>query len=597
MEQLTIPRMVFGRVARQGDRLAVRHRRGGVFHDLSWNQYGEAIADVARGLEALGLEEGQRTAILSNTRIEWHFADLGTQSLAGIAVGIYPTLLAEEVGFILRDCGAKVVFCEDWTQYEKVVQVRAQCPELLQIVLLDPEGVQLGADVLSLDQLRAKGAQLREADPGGFGDLLKRGKPDDLFTIIYTSGTTGRPKGAMISHNNALSVCRAIEELNIISERDVSIEYLPLAHAYERIGGMLLGLYAGGVTAIAESFETLRDDIITVQPTVMVGVPRVFEKIYDSIRNSVEQSGTARRKLFEWALSVGREALPYRLKRLPLPYQLKLRYALADKLVFTRLAQKLGGRLRFALSAAAPLSQEIIEFYFSLGVTLLQGFGMTECSAPAAITTPEDPAIGTVGKPLSCNEIKLADDSEVLIRGANVFKGYWNNPKDTAEALDDKGWLHTGDIGVIDADGNLIITDRKKHLIITAGGKNIAPVAIENALKSEPYITEALAYGDRRPYLVALLTVDEERIQSFAHEQQIQADDFATLLNNPSIKVLIDHCVEKANLTLPRFEQIKRFHILPGQFSIEDGTLTPTLKLKRRKIIERYSELIDEMYN
>lgn len=582
----------FQRLSSRKRKTLLRFRGNGFWEDLSWNLTAEKVRQMAAGLSELGASKGSRIGILSKNRHEWFLADFGILAAGAVSVPIYPTLLAPDIGYILNHCEAEILFVEDTQQLQKIQTVRRQLPKLKKIVSFEP--TPRSADTIELEDLKNIGRRwLRKGE--SVEAKASSIAPEDLATLVYTSGTTGPPKGSRILHKNILSVCRSLEQVFPFEEGDVHLSYLPLAHVYERIGGHFFVMYAGGVISYARSFESLIEDAQVVKPTIFLGVPRVFEKMAQRMNEQLEQSSPLKRSLVRWAQDIGKHCIPYLQQGAPLPPLLRAQSLLAEQLVYQKLRNVLGGKVRTLISAAAPLSPEIQTFFHSLGFTLLEGYGLTETTAPATLNLPGAYKIGTVGKPLPGVEIKIARDSEILIRGENVFGGYFQDPASSKEALKG-GWLHTGDLGQLDAEGFLTITDRKKDILITAGGKNIAPQNIENRLKAHPLISQAVVLGDRKPYLVALLALSEEELTKRAQENGWREKDPAELVQREEIRKEVAELLAQVNSQLARYETIKKYELLPRDFSVESGELTPTLKVKRRIVNERFQDLIQRMY-
>lgn len=450
--------------------------------------------------------------------------------------------------------------------------------------------------VISMNELRELGREEAAKSPGKFEELLDGPDRDDLATIVYTSGTTGPPKGAMISHGNILSVIESMDRTVPADENDRTLSFLPLCHVFERMGGEFPGIYKGVTVNFAESLDTLARDIAEARPTILLAVPRVCEKIYGAIRQRVETSPPPVRALFRWALRVGRKVTPYKLNHTSPPPLLGLQYAIVKKLVFNKLRQAVGGDLRFMVAAGAPLSLEVAQFFHAADIFVVEGYGATETSAPVSFNTLDDCRLGTVGKVIPGVEIKFDKDGEILVRGGNVFKGYWNNEEATKAAFTEDGWFRTGDIGELDPDGYLKITDRKKDLIITAGGKNVAPQNIENRMANDPLVAQFVVCGDRRKYLTALVTLEEEELKRWAEEQGIEETDYRKLTAHPKVAEEVKRRIDELNKNLARYETIKDFRILDHVFTEESGELTPTQKVKRKVVTVKYENLLDSMY-
>lgn len=584
----------WNRLAWRKRKALLRFRGNGYWEDISWNLAAEKVRQIAAGLLHLGLKKGDRACILSRNRHEWFLADFGILAAGGVTVPIYPTLLAEDVAYIVKHSEAKFIFVENEEQKQKILAARKKLPKLQKTIIFEQH--KLEEFVWQLEDLKDNGRRfLKQYADEAVEAIARKISPADLATLVYTSGTTGPPKGSEITHENIFFVCQALEKVWPFQEGDVHLSYLPLAHVYERLGGHFFVMYAGGVIAYARSIDTILEDAQVVKPTVFLGVPRVYEKMAQRIQEKVKQGSALTRSLFEWATRVGDQAARFRQKKQGLPLPLRVQVELAEALVYRKLRELLGGKVKFLVSAAAPLSPEIQRFLQSLGFFLLEGYGLTESTAPATLNLPEAYKIGTVGKPLPGVKVKIARDGEILIKGKSIFKGYFKN-KEASEEVLRRGWLHTGDVGEIDEDGFLKITDRKKDIIITAGGKNIAPQNIENRLKMHPLISQAVIIGDQRPYLTALITLDEQELHKLAAKKGWKEKNYASLAKHREVREELEKVVEEHNRHLARYETIKKFAILERDFSIESGELTPTLKVKRRVINEKFREIIDQMY-
>jgi long-chain acyl-CoA synthetase len=586
----SIPAMYQQLVAEWPHQVNVLRRVAGEWVGTTVAGGSQHVRDLALGLRDLGVGPGDRVGIVANTRPEWGQIDQSILHLGAVTVGIYPTLLADEVAYLLEHAGIEVLFVEDADQLAKVEGIRAQVPALRELVLLDGDGdgARRLEDVEALSKGVAGGDELFEAAWRALG-------PDDLATIIYTSGTTGQPKGAMLTHGNLTYTVHAAVSVLPYENGDTSVAFLPMAHALQRIasyGGMLTR--ARGY--FTESPLTLMDDIREVEPTVQVSVPRIWEKLHARLCEVLAAAPPHRKRIFDWGLAVGREAAPYRKAGTPMPTGLRLRYALAKRLVHDRLKARVFGRnIRFLTSGGAPIDTEILEFFNALGLLILEGWGLTETAAPATLNLPDAYSFGTVGKPIAGTEVVVAGDGELLVRGPGVFKGYYRDEQATADAFTESGFFKTGDIGEIDAEGFVRITDRKKNLIVLSNGKNIAPQKLENRFQTIPLIGATLVHGDRRNYLVALFTLDPDVARSWAKAESVDGD-LAAIAEDPRLVGRLDQLIGEKNAELPRFEQLKRWKILPDEWTTEDGSLTPTLKLKRRVLEARHKELLDSLY-
>jgi len=594
MEYRSMNELFLDRVKQHADEPAYQYKKRGSWVTVTWRQFGQAVRHLALSFLDLGLERGDRVAILNGTNPAWDLADRAVSLIGGITVGIYPTLPADQAGYILAHCGTRAVVIADSAQLAKIRETRPQCPELERLIVIDDEGA-AGDDWLSFAQLIA-GDDAREQRHGERLDRLTAAvEQGDAATFIYTSGTTGPPKGAILTHFNLLNEAAAITETVPVGPTDTTLCWLPLAHAFQR-ACTAAWIWMGGKTAYAESVEKLLENLREVRPTVFYGVPRIFEKAYAKIHEQVAAGSPGKQRVFAWSKRIGLEISRLRQQRRTVPFFLWLRGRLADRLVFRKIREVLGGRVRFFASAGAPIAPEILEFFHAAGITALEAYGATETSAAITFNLVNDFRFGTVGKAMRGMRIKIADDGEILVHGPMVFSGYYRNPEQTAETLSPDGWYATGDVGELDAAGFLRITDRKKDLIITAAGKNIAPQNIENALKQSLYISQAMVYGDRRKFLTALITLDPETLIPWAKGRNLPTDDWPALCAQPPVTELIAAEVAEVNTRLARFETVKYHRIIPDDFSVESGELTPTLKVKRKIVTERYRTLLESMY-
>ncbi|MGA2012041.1 MAG: long-chain fatty acid--CoA ligase [Solirubrobacteraceae bacterium] len=572
---------------RFGDRLAARYRVDGEWRRLTYAEEVEAIEEVALGLLALGIAAGDRVAILSDTRLEWTLASYGITAAGGVVVPVYPTSSARECEWVLGNSGTRALVCENAGQIAKIDGIRATLPDLTTVIAIEP-----GAGDLTLDELRRRGA---DGDRAALAERQAAVTPEDIYTIIYTSGTTGPPKGVVLSHRNAMSVCEMVEELKFISPGETTYLYLPLAHVFALTAQ--LASFDQGTTIVYYGGDTKKilEELIETKPTYMPSVPRIFEKLYAAALKMRDQGTEEDRARFDQAITLGVEVRRRRERGEQVPAELETAFQGADERLYSRVRGLFGGQINQAVTGAAPIASEILEFFYACGVPVLEGWGMTETTAVGTVSTIDHIKFGAVGRAMPGVEVRIApQDGEILLRGPNVFHEYWRNPEATAETLVD-GWLHTGDIGSLDDDGYLSITGRKKDIIITAGGKNLTPSNIENDLKQSRFISQAVMYGDRRPYPVALITLDPEEIVPWAAEQGLPEDP-AQLAATDEARALVQAELDRANANYAQVEQIKRFAILDRDLTIEDGELTPTLKVKRSVINERYAGLLDALY-
>jgi long-chain acyl-CoA synthetase len=591
-----LPTMIRRKADERPNYPAQRYKRDGVWRDLTRRELVEKFSKLACGLMSLGLEKGQRAAVFADTCPEWWWSDLAILSCGGVVATIYQSLLPDEVRYIAEHSQTRYLFVEDCLLLEKVLKVRDQLPDLQKIIVMRELYEDDDPNVIDLSTLEKLGEQALAKDPGMFERRVQQTGPEDLATIIYTSGTTGPPKGVMLSHGNIVFVCWSMSVIfPEIEDGDVHLAHLPLAHAYERCGGHYAVHFNDGIIAYFNGLEHLLTDIAETKPKILLSVPRLFEKIYSVVLMQLEQGPKWKRRMFESGLALGDTIGGLERSGKKVPLLLGLRYNAYRRLIFGKITSKFGGNLKYLVSASAPISKEILRFFAAIGMMPLEGWGMTECAAPGTINRVEHAKIGTVGPSLPGVEIDIADDGEIRVRGPNVLVGYYRDDGNTAALLKD-GWLYTGDIGMIDEDGFLTITDRKKDMIITAGGKNIAPQNIENHFKLDPFISEIMVYGDRKKFLTAIITLDPERLPTWAAEQGVQFDDFADLVGKPEVTELVREIFAERNRVLPRYEQLKLFTILPKQFTREDEDLTPTLKLKKKVIVEKYGHLIEQLY-
>ena len=595
----TLPTMFWRRVVEGGDRVALREKRFGVWRAVTWRQFGERARRVGMALVALGFAKGERASILSGNRPEWLYADLGIAGAGGVSSGIYPTDSAAQVEYLLRDSRSRAVFVEDEEQLDKVLQVRDRLPDLRHIVIFDMEGLAGFGDpmTMSLERCSALGAEHDRLNPGEWERRLAEPQPQELAILVYTSGTTGPPKGAMLSHRNLIFQCEHGTRLLSTRPGDERLSFLPLCHVAERVLGSYFSIFTHTIINFAESPDTIPDDIREVQPTTLGGVPRIWEKFYSAVTLAMADATRLERWAYRTALGIGHRVADRRLERRPVPLGLRLAHGVANRLVLSNIRKMIGiDRCRWLVTGAAPISPDLIRWYLALGATMLEVYGQTENTALATWTPPDGIRPGTVGRPVPYGEVAISPLGEILLRGEHVFMGYYNQPEKTAEALDADGWLHTGDVGEIDEQGYVRITDRMKDIIITAGGKNITPSEIENELKFSPYISDAVVIGDRRKYLTCLVMIDHDNVAKFAQDHDVPYTNFASLTRATPVVDLIAGEIEKVNRKLARVETIKRFRLIERQLDPEDEELTPTMKLKRKLVNQKYRDVIESMY-
>ncbi|MBP7585814.1 MAG: long-chain fatty acid--CoA ligase [Spirochaetes bacterium] len=595
----TINEVFRNRVKKYGDRLAAEKKYKGKWEQTTWNQYYERARDVGLGLYELGVRKGDRISLLSENRLEWIYSDMGALGIGAVVVPIYATLSGDEVEYIIGHSDTKVFIVENKTQLEKAVYAKNKgCPELAKVVVIESAGLQLPEYAMTFEALMELGRKKHAADPALFEKLADDVTREDVATIVYTSGTTGPPKGAMITHKNIMAQMEALDAVRpkYGFDTDQTVPFLPLSHVFERIAGHFYGMYVGLTASYAESMDTIVQDIQEKRPTEILAVPRVCEKVYARITMQVREQPAWKQKVFAWGQEVGKKISERREHKRRIPLLLKLKYKIAYAMIFKKLAMALGGRVRWMTASGAPTAKEIIQFFNGAGIMVVEGYGMTELTAPATMSNLADYRIGSVGKPLPGFEVKLADDGEILAKGDNVIKGYWKQPDVTKESFTADGYFMTGDIGMFDSDGFLYITDRKKDLIITSGGKNVAPQNIENLFKSDPLFSQCIVIGERQKYLTCLLNVDLQVAEKLAQEKGIKVGTPTDLLDSADFMKLVDEHVADRNNHLAKYETIKKYRIVRREFSKETGELTATLKVKRKVVHEMYRDLIDGMY-
>ena len=566
-------------------------KRGGAYGPISASEFGDGVKHLALGLRALGFEAGQKLCILSENRPEWTMTDFATLSAGGLTVPIYTTLVPEQIRYIVDDSDAAIVAVSSAEQWKKIESVKALLPKVRHYITFAAEAP---AGVLTLADVQAKGRAAAQAEPGLYDELVARVKPGDEATLIYTSGTTGVPKGVVLTHDNLLSNIKTASDIIEFSSKDTVLSFLPLSHILERMV-MFTYIYKGCTVGFAESVEAVAQNLLEIRPHIMVSVPRVFEKIYTKVMDQVLSSPALRRRIFFWALKVGKEFGGLKLAGKPAPRGLRIRRAIAARLVFSKIIARTGGRVRFFVSGGAPLSKDIAEFFYAIGLVILEGYGLTETSPLLAVNTFEALRLGTVGKPAPGIDIRIAPDGEILARGPNVMKGYYKKEAETREIMQG-GWFHTGDIGRFDADGFLVITDRKKDLLVTSGGKNVAPQPIENLLKTSPYIGNAVVIGDRRRFVAALVVPHYDKLQEYAKAQGIAFGTVEELCRDRRIVDFLKSEVDRATPLLASYERIKKIAVLPRDFEIEKGEITPSLKVRRDNVTAEYEEAIEALY-
>ncbi|MEQ1804139.1 MAG: long-chain fatty acid--CoA ligase [Burkholderiaceae bacterium] len=596
----TLSAMFWNGAAQRAGQVFMRQKELGLWREWTWAQTAQAVREIGDGLLSLGVQPGDCVSILSNTVVEWVLADLGVLSCGAVCNGIYPTDSSAQTHYLCEDSRTQILFVEDDEQLDKALEVRARLPLLRKIVVFDAEGLREFSDpnVIDLAALRGLGRIHAKAQPNQLDERTAACRPQDLAILVYTSGTTGKPKGAMHSHGGLVYAVRGYNAIVVQDGSDERMCFLPLCHIAERVGGEYSSVYTGAVLNFVENPETVPENVREIAPTVFAAVPRVWEKFYSAVAISLRESGKFQQLIYAWGLGVGARIADLVLAGQPVSAALKAQFMLARWLALDNVRRLIGiHRARFLVTGAAPISADLVKWYLALGVPMLEVWGMTEsCGAatymPAARIKP-----GMVGPACPFNEVKLDPATgEILVRGRNVFMGYLNLPEKTAEAIDAQGWLHTGDVGTVDADGYFRITDRMKDIIITAGGKNITPSEFENDLKFSPYITDAVVVGDKRAYLTVIVMIDLENVEKFAQDRDIPFSNYTSLTRAKEVQELIWGEIERINKKFARVEQIKKFYLLDTQLTAEDDELTPTMKLKRKFVEKKYSEHIEAMY-
>ncbi|MDH4094726.1 MAG: AMP-binding protein [Betaproteobacteria bacterium] len=598
IEHGTVARLFWHGVQTRAPQVILRQKELGIWRAATWEELGRAAREIGMGLAALGFQPGEVASIQSNTNREWVYADLGILGAGGVSNGIYPTDAAAQAEYLLADSGSVFVFVEDEEQLDKILEVRERLPRLRKIIVFDMDGLRDfdDAQVMSLEALRALGADYDARHAGEWERRLEARRPEDLAILVYTSGTTGKPKGAMISHRNILATIDGYQDAFPQGPRDERMAFLPLCHIAERLGGQYHSILSGAVLNFVENPETVPENVREIAPTIFTAVPRVWEKFYSGVMIRLKESGWLQQRGYGLAIGLGYRVAALKEARKPVPAGLAFAFWLARALVLDNVRKVIGvHRARLCITGAAPISPDLIRWYMALGVEMYEVWGQTEsCGAitsnPAGKVKP-----GSIGPQMVHAEVKLSPEGELLARGPGVFMGYLNQPEKTAETLKE-GWLHTGDVGKVDEEGFFYITDRMKDIIITAGGKNITPSEFENQLKFSPYITDAVVIGDKRPYLVALVMVDHENVEKYAQDHAIPFTNYASLCRRPEIVALIQDEIDKVNRRFARVEQVKKFRLIETKLTAEDEELTPTMKLKRKLVNEKYRDLIEAMY-
>ncbi len=578
-----------------GDRRPfLMHKVEGAYRGITFDEYRRNVERFAAGLASLGIGQGDRVGIVAENRPEWVVADMAIVGLGAVDVPVYPTLTPKQLEYIFNDAGIKAVIVSNPFQLGKVLKIRDGVRSLQHVIIMTDKGSD-APKTLSYTKVLDLGEAHERAHPGVFEQATTRVAPEDPLTIIYTSGTTGNPKGVLLSHSNMVSNMLASASVIPFGPSDVFLSFLPLCHSFERMAGYYTAMSLGATIAYAESIDTVRDNLLEIHPTIVTTVPRLFERIHSRLLKQIDSSPPARQKIFHWAVATGRE-FARASRRGTLSAGLRFKHAVADKLVYAKLRERTGGRIRFFVSGGAALPRELGEFFEAVGIRIIEGYGLTETSPVLTVNRLDDYRFGTVGKAIPGVEIKIADDGEILAKGPNIMRGYYNNPEATREVIDKDGWFHTGDIGMFDSEGHLIITDRKKHLFVSSGGKNIAPQPIENLFLQSKYIDQFVLVGDGRMFCAALIVPEFENLREFTTARSIAATTEADLIQNVDVRKLFQDEIDRLQKDLPHYERVRRFELLSTALTVEAGEITPTMKVKRKVVEQRYSYLIEKMY-
>lgn len=618
-QSITLPRVFLRAAAHYHSKIALLEKKGGQYQPTSYSELSEQATAFAAGLIQAGVKLHDRVAIFLRNSPAWVISDFGTMLAGGTTVPIYETLIPSAIRHILRDSGTTAVIVENEAQLKKIQEIWPELPELRLAVLRKTDGIKPGEKVLSFEDFLKSGKELLKKDSQVVSTRLEQLKRDDIASIVYTSGTTGDPKGVMLTHRNFLSNVYGVVAVTDITANDILLSILPLSHAFERTAGYYVPILFGATIAYAESIDTVSQNLAEIRPTICCAVPRLFEKIYSRLVRNMDTASPIKRRLFHWALSVGRQVWDYRenVTRPPvadrrqrhrpedryrdpeIPIKnpvLQLSHALTDRLVYRKLRQAMGGRLRFFVSGGAPLSKELVNFFRNLHISIYEGYGLSEASPIVSFNYQNKFRAGTVGKLLPYVQVKLSPEGEILVKGPNVMKGYYNNPQATTEAIDPNGWLYTGDVGIFDRDNYLQITDRIKELIVMSNGKNVAPLPIENKLTQSPFVANAMVIGNNRKYIAALIFPNFQEVKELAEAEDLPADNIEALCVNKKIVEKYDAVIQAVNKELSRYEQIKKFELVPQELTIENGDITPTMKLKRRILDKKYNYIIEKLY-
>ncbi len=594
--QPSVGHLLRQRITESPNRIAYSFPSGIAWDELTWSQLGDRVWALAAGLVDLGVQPEDRVSLASSTRIEWVLVDYAIMAAGAATTTIYPTSISDDVGYIADNSGSRVVVAEDAEQVAKLREVRAATPDVEHVVVMDSEGVELDDWVLTLEDLEERGAARLAAEPGLVDERIDGTGPESLATIVYTSGTTGRPKGVLLAHSTWTYQGAATRALGVLTEDDVQYLWLPLAHVFAKVL-LLVSAEMGMHTAVDGRVDKIVDNLAVVRPTFMAAAPRIFEKVYGKVSLGMQEEGGAKAKIFSWASDVGRDWSRARSEGRRVGPLLGVQHAVADRLVFAKIRERFGGRIRYFISGSAALNIDVAHWFNGAGLPILEGYGLTENAAAATLADPAAHRVGTVGRPFPKTEVRIGEDGEVLLRGPHIMLGYHANPDATAEVLTEDGWFHTGDIGEFDDEGNLRITDRKKDLFKTSNGKYVAPSQIEATFKGIcPYVGQLLVHGEGRQYVTALVTLDEEAITPWAAANGLEGAGYTEIVSSLQAREMVQGYIDELNAGLNRHEQIKKFHILGRDLTVEDGELTPSLKLRRKVVAKKFQGDIDDLY-
>lgn len=591
----TIAEMFISVTNKYTDKVAYGYKEGDEWKTMTFAQVRDTVEKLSSGLKSLGMKPGDHVGIVSHNSHLWAMSDYATVCARGILATIYPTLTTKQVKWIVQHAECRFIFAGDQEQAEKVLSFLPEVKHIEKVIVLDNTKFD-DENVLLLNDLLEMGEKYRAEHPGEFEKDAMSIHKDDLLTLIYTSGTTGEPKGVMLTHGNLSSNITSSLQVITANENDIFLSFLPLSHSFERMAGHFLATSVGASIYYAENINTVADNMREVHPTLMTAVPRFYEKVYGKVIDGISASSAVKKKIFWWSINNGRKAARKKMNDKKVGPILNTKMKIAHKLVFSKLQERIGGRLRFFVSGGAPLSKEVGEFFGAAGIIILEGYGLSETSPVISVNPLEKPKIGAVGPPLPGVEVKIADDGEILTRGPHIMKGYFKNDEATAEVIDKDGWFYTGDVGMIDEDGYLVITDRKKNLIVTSGGKNVAPQPMENVLVTSKWIEQILAIGDKRKFVSALIVPSFPNLEAWANEKNLQWNSREELVKLPEVEELYHRVIDESMEGFAQFEKIKKFILLPNEFTIESGELTPSLKIRRNIVEKKYQDIINQLY-